>query len=208
MKLWWLLSGLYVVGLAHAQSSAQDIFVGMQPLEGVNYEIYDADAVSDDGFIPSSAAAVQEVEPEGIGYRFFYTQGYPPEIAYTDVCPSGFETVWYTIEVNPYTPVNFDFQGEVHPIEGVDGEDFGFSYYPGSEAQMDTPLYVGSCQYSDRRNMSYRSNNLNAQPAIVDLSRVFELSCDVSVVNLEKRTVMAEQTLDNLTFCYGELTAE
>lgn len=195
-----VLLGLCLLGSVYGQS-VYEMFAGMQPLEGV---VYEALADSAEVMSPRLTASIDELEPEGAGYRFFYSETLPPDILHTDVCPAGFETVWYTVEADDFGPVNFDFQGEVHPLEGRTEGDFFFSYFPGDEAQMVTPLYVGSCQYSDRREMVYRSHNLNARPAIVDLSRVIRLGCDVSVINTGRRTVLAQQTLDNLTFCYGE----
>lgn len=194
------LLGLCLLGSVQAQS-VNELFAGMTPLEGVAYEVL---ADPSDVMSPRLPASIDELEPEGAGYRFFYAETLPPDSLYTDVCPAGFETVWYTVEASDFGPVNFDFQGEVHPSEGGTEGDFFFSYFPGDEARVATPLYVGSCQYSDRRKMVYRSHNLNIRPAVWDLSRVIRLSCNVSVVNTGKRTVLAQQTLDNITFCYGE----
>lgn len=196
---------LALLASAAAQSPAGELFVGMQPLEGVAYEV-----LSDpmDVMSPMISASINELEPEGVGYRFFYSEGVAPSILYDDVCPSGFEAVWYTIEASDNEPVNFDFQGEVHPsTEGMRGG-FFFSYFPSIEPMAATPVYVATCAYSDRREMAYRSNNLNATPAVVNLSKVMSMRCEVSIANSGNHKVLAEQTLDNLTFCYAEQELE
>lgn len=196
---------LAMFAAAVAQNPANELFVGMQPLEGVAYEV-----LSDpmDVTSPMISASINELEPEGVGYRFFYSEGAAPSILYEDVCPSGFEAVWYTIEASDDEPVNFDFQGEVNPsVEGMEGG-FFFSYFPDVEPTAATPVYIAACAYSDKREMAYRSNNLNATPAVVNLSKVISMRCEVSITNSGNRKVLAEQTLDNLTFCYAEQELE
>ena len=190
---------------ATAQNPASELFVGMQPLEDVAYEVLSNPM---DVMSPMISASINELEPEGVGYRFFYSEGVAPSILYDDVCPSGFEAVWYTIEASDDEPVNFDFQGEVNPSEeGMEGG-FFFSYFPDVEPMAETPVYIATCAYSDRREMVYRSNNLNATPAVVNLSKVISMRCEVSITNSGNRKVLAEQTLDNLTFCYAEQELE
>ena len=190
---------------AAAQNPTDKLFVGMQPLEGVAYEV-----LSDpfDVMSPMVSASINELEPEGVGYRFFYSEGVAPSILYEDVCPAGFEAVWYTIEASDNEPVNFDFQGEVHSSAGRTEGDFIFSYFPDVEPMAATPVYIAACTYSDRRELVYRSNDVNASPAVVNLSKVISMRCEVSINNSGNRKVLVEQTIDNITFCYAEQALE
>lgn len=192
---------------AAAQNPTDKLFVGMQPLEGVAYERH-----SDPTDITSEVILLgaDDVEPDGIGYRYYISQGSEPSILYEDVCPAGYETVWYTLEAYSAEPVVISFFLEVNKLVNgeVDFENLDNLFSPvfreaqrvssGQEA-FTAPVYIGSCAYSKTRGDYYRY-----QEATVDSTGMATVRCQILVNNSGKQTVISESEALYAAQCYGE----
>jgi hypothetical protein len=192
---------------ALAQSPADDLFVGMQPLEGVAYEKHSdpTDLMSD-----LILLGADDVEPDGIGYRYYISQGSEPSILYEDVCPAGYETVWYTLEAYGVDPVTISFRSEINELVNgeVDWENLDNLFAPVfREAQrvnsgqeiFTSPVYIGSCSYSETRGDFYRYHE-----ATVDSTGMDTVRCQILVNNSGKQTVISESEAPYAAQCYGE----
>ena len=201
MKNLYVMIGLTLLASAAAQTSTDDLFAGMQPLRGVEYETLadPADVMSE-----RIRVSIDELEPDGVGFRYYIAEGYEPSILYEDVCPSGYETVWYTYEVLDANPVLIEFSPEVQKEEG---EVFWPIFYgeqrtaSGQESFTD-PVYIGSCAYSEKSGVYYE--NQTARVENTGIGPAVNARCQILVNNSGKQTIISDTDGLYYATCFGD----
>lgn len=201
MKKLYIVIGLTLFASAAAQTTTDDLFAGMQPLRGVEYETL---ADPTDVMSERIRVSIDELEPDGVGFRYYIAEGYEPSVLYEDVCPSGYETVWYTYEVLDANPVLIEFSPEVQKEQG---EVFWPIFYgeqrtaSGQESFTD-PVYIGSCAYSEKSGVFYE--NQTAYVENTGLGPAVTARCQILVNNSGKQTIISDTEGLYSATCFGD----
>lgn len=203
--LLWLTAPLLLTW-ASAQSAA-DLFPGMEPFTYPGYEKFANPESADEYDFEMVEVPVEQVEPDGVGYRFFIAEGAPPPILYEDVCPAGYETVWYTYDSATPIPISVGFSTQIQPAEGDRASYFNVFFGDEYRERAGSPIhygpvYIAFCTYSDTRGEYSRYYDTSVSNESTDFD--VEVSCQILVNNSGNREVLAEDAGIGVWNCFGE----
>lgn len=193
----------FLVNFAAAQD-AQSMFPDFKPFTDVGYEML---SDPNDIMSPLLEVPIDEIEPDGIGYRYFLLAGETPSIVGEDVCPAGYETVWYTFD-SEANQIAFAITAEIEPQGSTPGEWFSPIFMDqyrdrAGDPVFPPPVHIGHCAYSDTRGDYRRSHTI----LTINRGRVdAQTSCKIEMNNSGNRSVI-DQEVVNARFspqCYGD----
>lgn len=209
MKRVWLgLTASLLLNWASAQDAA-DLFPGMEPLPYMAYEKFVHPEIVDN--YDKIEVSVEQIEPDGVGYRYFIAEESSPSILYEDVCPAGYETVWYTFSSAARIPISIAIFDEVLFGGSVGLGDrtrwFGTTFADQYRERVGNPthygpVYMAFCAYSDTRGEFFRifSTAVTNESFDIDVT----LSCQILVNNSGNREILAEDSGVGVWHCFGE----
>ena len=181
-----------------------ELFSGMELFELLGYEklLDPTDEFGDFVELP-----IEEIEPDGIGYRFYVAQENEPDVLYQDVCPTGYEATWYTFDAEDDIPISIGFSAEIEPASGDKAAWFSPIYMDNYRSRVGNPtftppVYVAFCGYSDTRGDYRRSHSIFVENESNDLT--VEVGCQILVNNSGSREVLASEKGQATTYCFGE----
>src|SRR5690625_3129970 len=174
----------------------------MIPFAGAGYETL-ADPTNP--LSPYVRNSVNDLVPDGIGYRFFIVEGATPPVVGTDVCPAGYEATWYSFTSSSGT-VAFGFSAEIRPLNDTPGEWFSPIFMDDYRAAAGNPVFaspvhLGFCAFSNTSGDFYRSHDVFAEDR-----RSFgaQVSCEILVNNSGNQYLLDSQTTSvSPVFCSG-----
>jgi hypothetical protein len=182
---------------------AQHPFGDMERFELVGYEVLSdpRDVLSD--LVETS---INALEPDGIGFRFYFSQEGTPSVLFQDVCPAGYEATWYTFNSEAKIPISFGFYVEVSP-EGADRSEWFSPIYMDayrSRAGNPTflpPVHVAFCAYSATRGAYRISHNIFVE----NESRTFStlISCRIMINNSGSQRILDAQQGRSVVSCFN-----
>jgi hypothetical protein len=203
LVLWFSsLALLLTLSVAGAQP-IDSAFPGLDRFRSVAYEISDEPA---DPLSPLIEVQIDELEPDGVGYRNYLVSGRTPSSVETDVCPAGYETIWYTF-TSSGGPVEIGFHAEIEPLNSTPGRWFSPISMDDYRARAGNPRYsspvhVGFCAYSNKRGGYRRSHDIfTRNPGSLGHS----ISCEIAVNNSGRRVRLDyEASTCFIVYCNGD----
>ena len=208
VKRGWLGLAVLLLTWASAQDAA-DLFPGMEPFPYIAYEKFVHPEIVDN--YDEIEVSVEQIEPDGVGYRYFIAEESTPSILYEDVCPAGYETVWYTFASAARIPISIMILDEVQFGKDVGLDDrtrwfsTNFADQYRERAGNPThygPVYVAFCAYSDARGDYERFYNTAVTNESFDID--VTVTCQILVNNSGNREVLAEDSGLGVWHCFGE----
>jgi hypothetical protein len=193
--------GLSGMGTEQVETQgAAGLFVGLTPFLSHRIE-----KLSDpsDVLSPFSNVSASDVDPDGVGYRYFIVRGRDPDILYEDVCPAGYEATWYSFSATGGDRINIYFESEVEPASGDRAAWFGPVSSEGVGGQP--PIHIAFCSYSNTRGDFRRSHSIfTTNDGAVNVGSPRTVRCMILVNNSGSRTVIDEASGQETAFCGGD----
>jgi hypothetical protein len=205
-KHYFMWVGLALSLASVSAQSPASLFPGMEPFTSVGYDKYANPQGSAEDF-EMVEVPVEEIDPSGVGYRFFIAEGGPPANLYEDVCPAGYETMWYTFESASPIPLAVGFSAQVQPAEGDRASYFNARFGDEYRERAGSPthygpVYLAFCAFSDTRGEYSRYHDISVSNESTDFD--VEISCQISVNNSGNREILAEDSGISVVYCFGE----
>ena len=203
MKFTWPLLMLAFLGASAAAQDAHAMFPDFMPFTAVGYEML---SDPNDFMSPLLEVPIDEIEPDGIGYRYFLIAGETPSIVGEDVCPAGYETVWYTFD-SETDPIAFAITAEIEPRGSTPGEWFSPIFMDqyrdrAGDPVFPPPVHLGHCAYSDTRGDYRRSHTINTINRGALGARI---SCKIEMNNSGNHILIDQEANTNsAALCYGD----